>query len=168
MRWLAPLLLIGCALSEDDLDGDGWTVRPDAAGYFDCDDLDPNINPDAEDLLDDGLDQDCDGFAPVVRETGENHSCVLGSNGQVVCDGLESPDPDHFWVMIAAGNNHACALDDLGEINCWGDNEEGQTEVEPGVFRAVSAEADFSIGLLLDINAEPLCWGKCWPTPSRE
>ncbi|MCA9491561.1 MAG: putative metal-binding motif-containing protein, partial [Myxococcales bacterium] len=38
-----------------DLDGDGFTTD-------DCDDNDPTVHPGAEDLCDDGLDQDCDGM----------------------------------------------------------------------------------------------------------
>ena len=38
-----------------DLDGDGWTMVDD------CDEEDPEVNPGAEDLPYDGIDQDCDG-----------------------------------------------------------------------------------------------------------
>ena len=41
---------------ETDDDGDGWSVE---AG--DCDDGDPEIHPDAQDIPFDGIDQDCDG-----------------------------------------------------------------------------------------------------------
>jgi len=41
----------------DDCDNDGW--GPGAGG--DCDDEDPNVNPDAEDVWYDGVDADCDG-----------------------------------------------------------------------------------------------------------
>ena len=57
-----------------DLDGDGWgssvsvtgCTMPD--GYVlllgDCDDLDPGIHPEAEEVCGDGVDQDCDGVDP--------------------------------------------------------------------------------------------------------
>ena len=38
-----------------DMDGDGFSVEQD------CDDEDPDINPDAEEILDDGIDSNCDG-----------------------------------------------------------------------------------------------------------
>ncbi len=44
--------------SEVDADGDGWTV---AGG--DCDDSDATVNPDAEEVCNDGADNDCDGTA---------------------------------------------------------------------------------------------------------
>ena len=44
----------------EDVDGDGFS-----ACSQDCDDTDPNINPDAFDLLSDGIDQDCDGVEQV-------------------------------------------------------------------------------------------------------
>ena len=40
----------------EDSDGDGFTVEDG-----DCDDNDASINPDAEDIMDDGIDQDCSG-----------------------------------------------------------------------------------------------------------
>lgn len=49
-----------CALPCEDVDADG-------DGYsgcgFDCDDNDPNINPDAVEICGDGIDQDCNGAA---------------------------------------------------------------------------------------------------------
>jgi hypothetical protein len=63
----------GCTDWYPDADGDGYGdggMAPVCAcsqfqgttdNGFDCDDTDGNINPDAEDIPDDGIDQDCDG-----------------------------------------------------------------------------------------------------------
>ena len=60
---LSVLCFISCSdddsgsdLDQTDADGDGYSV---AAG--DCDDSDPKIHPKAQDICDDGIDQDCNG-----------------------------------------------------------------------------------------------------------
>ena len=53
---LCLALLAGCPENTTDLDRDGW---PEGDG-LDCDDLDPTVNPGADELCD-GIDNDCDG-----------------------------------------------------------------------------------------------------------
>jgi hypothetical protein len=50
--------LYGAAMDtgEMDMDGDGFTPN-----NGDCDDMDESIHPEAEEILDDGVDQNCDG-----------------------------------------------------------------------------------------------------------
>ncbi len=48
-----------------DADGDGWTVLDG-----DCDDNDPSVHPDAEDVCEDDVDQDCDGQDRLCGYTG--------------------------------------------------------------------------------------------------
>jgi len=43
------------SLTPQDLDGDGHLSDED------CDDADANVNPDAEEVCDDGIDNNCDG-----------------------------------------------------------------------------------------------------------
>lgn len=84
-----------------DTDGDGW-LEPD-----DCDDDDPDVNPDADEICGDGIDNNCDGGAVECRSTGEvdvvdvaatifqgastdsRFGSALGSAGDVDGDGVE-------------------------------------------------------------------------------
>jgi hypothetical protein len=161
MRWFIPWLLIGCTLPGDDLDGDGWTIQDG-----DCDDLDPRVNPGATEADDDGIDQDCDGMDPLLRVEGVEHSCILGTAGQIVCDGLESPDPERIWVQIASGYFHTCALDQAGLVDCWGDNAFGQSNAPSGVYATIDAFANHSVAITAD--GIGLCWGRCPGSPTPD
>lgn len=46
---------LGIASIDDDSDGDGFTKE------LDCDDTDPNINPNMQEIPDNGIDEDCSG-----------------------------------------------------------------------------------------------------------
>ncbi len=162
MRSILPLLLMGaCALPDDDLDGDGWSV-----GNGDCDDLDPNIHPGAIDELADGIDQDCDGSNPRMVVQGDSHSCQLDDDLGLMCSGdnsmgqLDVPDSDFAWVKITAGQFHTCALGDQGDVACWGDDTWGQsTPPETRVWADVNADSDYTIGVRPEGLA--MCWGRC-------
>ncbi len=62
IRWRVALtaVLIGCSGTPEhngDRDGDGWHVEDG-----DCDDRDSSVHPEATDLPDNGVDEDCNGF----------------------------------------------------------------------------------------------------------
>ena len=66
-----------------DSDGDGYAVEGGICGEIDCDDTDAGINPDACDIKNDGIDQDCDGSD---RTNGQ--PCGVG--GEVCDDGIDN------------------------------------------------------------------------------
>jgi hypothetical protein len=53
-----------------DVDADGYHDVAD--GGDDCDDLDADVNPGAEEICEDGVDNNCDGLATGCRRTGEH------------------------------------------------------------------------------------------------
>ncbi len=48
---------------DTDADGDGY-ISDECEGGTDCDDSDPDIHPGADEICEDGIDQDCDGVDP--------------------------------------------------------------------------------------------------------
>jgi hypothetical protein len=54
---------VDCPLDCTDSDGDGYSIEGGSCGAVDCDDTDPNINPGALEICDDGVDNNCNGTA---------------------------------------------------------------------------------------------------------
>ncbi len=57
-------------MSSVDFDQDGFDC------FVDCDDADPNIHPDAEEILDNDIDEDCDGIAQVSNSSFEEMTTI--------------------------------------------------------------------------------------------
>ena len=77
-----------------DADGDGWTIDED------CDDSDPDVNPDAEEICNDGIDNDCDGLATGCRLEGE-HTAV--DVADTIFQGASSDD--RFGVALTGAGD---------------------------------------------------------------
>ena len=88
---------LGCSdFTDDSEDSEGDARDDDGDGYLtpeDCDDLDASIHPDAAEVCDDALDNDCDGRADCEdqRDCGKTPLCSEGSGDpgpveQEVCD----------------------------------------------------------------------------------
>jgi len=79
-----------CVVTCDDIDGDGYEDA--ACGGTDCDDLDPEVNPDASEVCDDGVDNNCDG---AIDEGCEGGGCVdVDGDGyeDATCGGTDCDD----------------------------------------------------------------------------
>ncbi len=106
-------LLGGCILElgSDDLDGDGHTT------WEDCDDLDPNINPDATEVCD-GVDNNCDGR-------------VDGSTAVDAPWWFEDRDGDGYGSDASGKVLQACAQPP-GLVGNASDCDDGDPRIRPG------------------------------------
>ncbi len=106
---------------DTDTDGDGVTVE---AG--DCDDTDATIFPGAEEVLDDGIDQDCNGLDtitcpdedpdfPVGERREELLECVAAAGG---CDRILEPNSENQILLQGSGYWADDGMDHSGELVC--------------------------------------------------
>jgi hypothetical protein len=72
-----------------DADGDGYAVEGGACGPADCDDADPQVNPGAVEVCDNGIDDNCNGLAD-----GQDPICSAPPN--IIVVGWDGTQRDHF------------------------------------------------------------------------
>ncbi|HET8756815.1 MAG TPA: Calx-beta domain-containing protein, partial [Solirubrobacteraceae bacterium] len=114
-----------------DADEDGWTKTTD------CDETDPAVHPTANELLGNGIDDDCDtgtpdappgGLTGSMMSWGSNHNGTIGNGSSsplLVASPVPIPGYDNV-VQVEGGDRAGYALLDNGEVRAWGLNGTGQ------------------------------------------
>ncbi len=72
---------------DPDSDGDGWE------NVDDCNPFDPSINPGAQEIIANGIDEDCDGFERCyIDNDGDGFGITFTANGPLDCSGPDIAD----------------------------------------------------------------------------
>jgi hypothetical protein len=121
-----------------DNDGDGYTSD------VDCDDADPGINPGAEDIEDDGIDQDCDGVDATSGSTGADS---LRPGDLVITEVMQNPavvgDSDGEWFEVYVTRSTSVDLAGLVVTDADGNSFTVSTlTANPGDYLVFAVNAD--------------------------
>jgi hypothetical protein len=74
-----------------DADGDGYYAESGCGTSVDCDDNDPDVNPGAIEICDDGIDNDCDGMIDCAdKQCGTNPACAPSVTPEICDDGIDN------------------------------------------------------------------------------
>jgi hypothetical protein len=130
VRYQCP---VGCAdgacLPETctDNDGDTYAIEGGACGLVDCDDGNPDVNPGAIEVCDNGLDDDCDGQ-------------------------IDAADSDCLICTDADEDGYAVEGGDCGLVDC----DDDEADVNPSVTEVCDNGIDDNCNGLSDAN-DPIC-----------
>ena len=127
--WLA----VGCIdvqVSSDDADADGDGYDNVAEGGTDCNDSDPEIHPDADEICDD-VDNDCDGYVDCADEDVDD----LDQDESCTCEDCDDLDPDNTpgKTEICDGQDNDCdgAIDNGLSFSDWYEDIDGDGHGDP-------------------------------------
>lgn len=152
----------------NDRDGDGFTLA------FDCNDNDEAINPDADDTVGDGVDNNCDevdgvdadgdSFASTESGGTDCDDTANGINPDAVDIGWNEVDENcsgadrHDWVDLGVGRFVTCGTKTTGDFVCWGDDSTNMVSYAPTTAVTSVTGAD---GYLCGIrDGSVVCWGE--------
>ena len=162
-----------------DEDGDGY--QGEMCGGPDCDDTDPAINPDAEEVCDDAVDNDCDGDTDYKDAECPCYDDDSDGYGSVECGGLDCDDSDPMINPAAeevcdatdhdcTGNPYDKDADGDGYVDeaCGGlDCDDTDIGIRPGASEGcdfIDTDCDGSVGELeIDDDGDSVteCEGDC-------
>jgi hypothetical protein len=103
----------GCAGCTDS-DSDSYAVEGDLCGETDCNDSDETISPDAEEICDDGIDNNCDGKTDAADQECQNFPTCTDEDGDGFC--AEEDDCDDSDPLINPQAEEICG--DNTDNNC--------------------------------------------------
>ena len=123
-----------------DADGDGYAAK--TCGGTDCDDTDRDINPGADEICNDGKDNDCDGIHPEILS----------------CDWGECPDTCRGDVDFCTYPLTGCADDQFRNANCCYKPSPIVIDVNGNGFDLTSGAGGVYFDLNSDGTAEKMSW----------
>lgn len=154
----------------DDTDAAVTTIDQDGDGFSDCHvDCDPtnySIHPAAQELIGDGVDNDCDGVSNTRALSVHSHThgygyCVIQESGRANCYHPWSHYPTPSFsstssiVAVEVGYSFMCWINGAGTVGCTGQS--------PPSTMAATEQVQISVGrnhaCALDVEGTVSCWG---------
>jgi hypothetical protein len=148
-----------------DEDGDGFSP-PD-----DCDDLDPLVNPDADEICDDGVDNNCDG---TIDEDLTPPEVTCPEDLTLECDGAGNVAELDAWLAEAAAGDNCEVMSFSSDFEGLADDcgEGGPTTVTWTAVDTAGNETSCSANITLEDTTPPDVSGETavetlWPPNHR-
>ena len=129
------------AINSVDLDGDGYAPC-EATGPGDCDESSAEVSPDADEVCDDGIDNDCSGVAEDLDEDGDGSVSPL-------CGGPDCDDNNATIAPDLPEEDQKCQ--DIIDNDCDGviDDEDPDCFAEPEVHAGIDQQDKYLGGQLV-------------------